>query len=145
MSTIDTGTRPRRDGLTTVRVADAMHPGVFVCSHQTPLRDVARMMAENRVHCIVARDQKQELWGVVSDLDLVSAASVLDIEERIAGETAATPVLMVAPDETLERAAQLMVEHAVTHLVVVDPHDGRPLGVLSTLDVAKALAAAPGR
>ena len=47
---------------------------------------------------------------------------------------------MIAPDETLERAAQLMAENAVAHLVVVDPDTGHPVGVLSTLDVAAALA-----
>jgi CBS domain-containing protein len=46
---------------------------------------------------------------------------------------------MVRPDDTLMRAAQLMTEHAVTHLLVVDPAGGLPVGVLSTLDVARAL------
>ena len=48
--------------------------------------------------------------------------------------------LTVAPDEALERAAQMMLEHRATHLVVVDPETDRPLGVLSTLDVAGVLA-----
>jgi CBS domain-containing protein len=49
---------------------------------------------------------------------------------------------MVAPDETLARAGQLMSEHAVHHLVVVEPVQGHPVGVLSTLDIATALAPA---
>jgi len=75
---------------------------------------------------------------VVSDLDLVAAASVRELEEQVAGAAAATPALVIAPDDTLRRAAQLMVEHAVTHLVVVAR--GRPAGVISTLDIATALA-----
>jgi CBS domain-containing protein len=39
-------------------------------------------------------------------------------------------------------AAHLMVQHRVTHLVVVDGERGRPIGVLSTLDLARALARA---
>jgi CBS domain-containing protein len=35
--------------------------------------------------------------------------------------------------------AALMREHQVTHLVVVDPDFALPVGVLSTLDIAKAL------
>jgi CBS domain-containing protein len=47
---------------------------------------------------------------------------------------------MVAPADPLDRAAQLMLEHGTDHLVVADPIDLRPVGVLSTLDVAAALS-----
>jgi CBS domain-containing protein len=36
-----------------------------------------------------------------------------------------------------------MVEHEVSHVVVVERHSLRPIGVVSTLDVAKALAGLP--
>lgn len=82
------------------------------------------------------------LWGVVSDLDLIAGAAVRDVEAQTAGGTAATPVVMVEPEHTLLRAAQLMTEHATFHLVVVDPGSGLPVGVLSTLDLARAVAPA---
>ena len=40
----------------------------------------------------------------------------------------------------LAAAAEAMVEHDVSHLVVVEGRSGRPVGVVSTLDVARALA-----
>jgi CBS domain-containing protein len=131
-----------------LRVADAMHPGVVTCPLETPLREVARMMALYRIHAVVAfRESSGDvsgpgLWGVVSDLDLVRAvgAGAGELAGRTAGGTAVTPVVMVAPNELLIRAAQLMTEHEVTHLVVVDPESTRPIGVLSTIDIARALA-----
>ena len=48
--------------------------------------------------------------------------------------------MTVVPTETLERAAQLMTEHNTTHLIVVEPHWQRPIGVLSTLDIAASLS-----
>lgn len=33
-----------------------------------------------------------------------------------------------------------MAEHQLTHLVVVQPESGHPVGVLSTLDIAGVLA-----
>jgi CBS domain-containing protein len=51
---------------------------------------------------------------------------------------------MVTPEEPLRRAAQVMAEHDVAHLVVVDSETSRPVGVISTLDVAKAVTGAPG-
>lgn len=128
-----------------VRVGDAMHPGTVTCPAETPLRTVARMMASYRIHCVVVLVDIDEaafdarLWGVVSDLDLVGAAGG-KLDERTAGGTAATPLVTVGPDETLRRGAQLMTEYRTSHLVVVDPGSGRPVGVLSTLDVAREIA-----
>lgn len=123
-------------------VEEAMHRGVIACARDASLTDVARLMAENRVHAIIVRDEGRDgarLWGVVSDLDLVAAAGVRDLDEQTAGASAASPVLRVSPRESLWRAAQLMTEHSSTHLVVVDPDTRRPVGVLSTLDIARAL------
>jgi CBS domain-containing protein len=135
-----TRTGPSLDQL---MVADAMHPGVVTCPLETPLRDVAWMMGVYRIHAVVvygeAGEDGSELWGVVSDLDLVEAAAAGDFEERTAAKIAATPLLMVEPADTLTRAAQIMAEHEVAHLIVVDRTSGRPIGMLSTLDVARRL------
>ena len=131
--------------LESMRVADVMHEGVFTCSLHAPLSTVARIMAAHRVHAVVvwnepSRNEPPQVWGVVSDLDLIKIAGVEDTSERTAGESAATPALRVARDETLARAAQLMAEHDVSHLVVIDRHTAKPVGVISTLDLADVLA-----
>ncbi len=130
-----------------LRVIDAMHPGVIACPVDTSLRTVARMMATYRVHAVLvlAHDPEQALegdglWGVVSDVDLIQAAQSRDFDERTARSLAATQVLTANSSDSLEQAVQLMVEHEVTHLVVVERRSHRPIGVLSTLDVARALA-----
>lgn len=127
-------------------VADVMTPRVIHCAPETPLRTVATLMAENNVHAVYVFDYGSEddeawqLWGLVSDLDLVAALPVID--ERTAGNSAVTPLVTVSLKERLDRAAQLMVETANAHLAVVDPATGRPAGVLSTLDIARAAASA---
>jgi CBS domain-containing protein len=129
--------------LTQIHVGDAMHDGVLTCDRDASLAEVARVMAERSIHCVVvANDGGTEgpYWGIVSDLDLVAAATVRELDEQTAAGTAASPVVMVTPTETLERAAQLMTEHSTSHLVVVDRERQAPVGVISTLDIAAALA-----
>jgi CBS domain-containing protein len=127
--------------LSTLPVSGAMHEGVITCDRDSPLTEVARLMSVERVHCVVVVDEDpRRPWGLISDLDLTAAASVRGLTGQTAGGSAATPVVTVSPDESLERAAQLMTEHGVAHLVVVAPDNGRPIGVLSTLDVARAAA-----
>jgi CBS domain-containing protein len=127
--------------LSTISVAEAMHHGVIACHPDTPLSAIADLMAAENVHCVVVATGSEAtgLWGVVSDLDLVAAAGVRALEEQSAGGSAAGPLVVVTPEETLQRAAQLMTEHATAHLVVVA--EGRPTGILSTLDIARTLAA----
>lgn len=136
-------TETRHPRISALFVADAMHRGVFTCEREARLSEVAATMARELVHCIVVESGSGEAgppWGIVSDLDLVAAATVRDLDHQSAGGSAATPVVTVAPNETLERAAQLMTEHNTAHLIVVDPNQHRPLGVLSTLDIAASLA-----
>ena len=123
-----------------VRVSDAMRHGVLTCQAETPLSVVARMMVEHRIHSVVVTHLdgvSESAWGVVSDIDIVRSVAG-NIEKSTAGDLAGTELLTVEPDETLERAAQMMAEHEVTHAVVVSGQ--RPVGVLSSLDVAARVA-----
>jgi CBS domain-containing protein len=134
-----------------LQVVEAMHPGLISCSPDTPLRTVARMMATYRVHAILVTAHGEEelpgggVWGIVSDTDLLRAAQTSDLDERPARTIAATPAVTVSSSDELGQAAQLMVEHEVSHLIVVEHHSSRPIGVLSTLDIARALAGFPER
>ena len=129
-------------------VADAMSAGVIHCPPETPLRSVARLMTTHNVHAVYVFDYGQEddesveLWGLVSDLDLVAACPVLD--ERTAGSSAVTPLVTVSVLEPLTHAAVLMAAKGTAHLAVLDPATRRPVGVLSTLDIARIVAADHG-
>jgi CBS domain-containing protein len=124
-----------------VRVSDCMHAGILSCAPDAPLAEVASIMCEHRVHAVavVDRDGGRPV-AVVSDLDVVAAAA--SGAEASALQAAATEPLVVSARESLHRAAQLMAEHGVAHLVVLDAAGGYPVGVLSTLDVAAAFAGA---
>jgi CBS domain-containing protein len=127
------------------KVGDVMHPGVVSCPPETSLRAVAALMSEHGMHSVFVFDDERDrggvddFLGIVSDLDLVAAAWA-DIETRTAGQSAVTPILTVATDDALERAAELMVENSLSHLCVVDPLTRQPVGVLSTIDIARVIA-----
>ena len=139
-------TDPASSGLRAIaplRVAAVMHWGVVSCPADASLDIVAALMSAERIHCVVVVHDSDAgtLWGVVSDLDLVAAASVRPLAEQRAGGTAMRPAVTIAPSASLEDAARLMTRTGVSHLVVVDAVGRRPVGILSTLDLAGALAA----
>jgi CBS domain-containing protein len=133
---------PALDELT---VGDAMHAGVFTCTEHASLETAAAIMAAYSIHCVVVLEgpDEEKPWGVISDLDLVSAAFDRDAGEWKAGEAAGSPAVTIGSDEPLRRAAQLMREYGIAHLVAVDPGTALPLGVISTLDLARVIADNP--
>ncbi len=123
-----------------MRVRDAMHTGILTTDASTPLRVVARLMVDQRVHAVAVTDPGDggRPWCIVSALDVAAAAAAA--EEGTAGEAAATAVVTVSADDPLEHAARVMVDQGLSHLIVIDPASGHPAGILSTLDVVSAYA-----
>jgi CBS domain-containing protein len=108
------------------KVRDAMRVGVITCRPETRLDDVARMMVGYDVHSVVVADVegKKGLWGIVTSLDLARAGG--DLGSRTAGEVASTDLITVRSNESLQRAARLMAEHGMTHLIAVQPDSNEP-------------------
>jgi CBS domain-containing protein len=123
-----------------------MHPGIVTCAPDVPLWSVARSMAEHRVHCIAVSGVGEAgahgrhfSWGLIDDMALVLAAHSGTLN-RGAGTIASAAPPAVNDSDTLDRAASLMISEHATHVVVIGP-SGLPSGIISTLDVARVLAA----
>jgi len=124
--------------LANVRVRDVMHTGILTTDPSTPLRVVARLMAQQHVHAVAVADpdHARRPWGFVSTLDVVKAAA--EESDQTAGEVAQPNVVTVSGDRLLSSAAQLMADMGANHLIVIEPSTGHPVGILSTLDVTAA-------
>jgi len=103
-------------------------------------------MADLRVHCVAVSGvgrrhggDEHLIWGLVSDMDMIHAAHRGE-HATPAGELAATAPVALPEDARLDRAAALMVDHDVAHVVAVG-RTGLPSGVVSSLDVVRILAA----
>ena len=124
-----------------VRVAEAMHRGVVTCRPETSLQTVARLMAAHRIHAVVVEPAAgTSAWTLVSDLDLVAAVAGGLSPDLTARQVSSTPELYVRPDENLVRASQLMRDYKTHHLIVLARRGDRPVGMISTLDVADVAA-----
>jgi CBS domain-containing protein len=124
-----------------IRVGDCMHHGILTCDAEAPLEEVASIMARHRVHAVaITAGGNGNPIAVVSALDMVAA---IDLgTELSASQIAATEFRSVSADEPLARAAKLMTEYGISHLIVLDPASGHPTGILSTLDVIAVQAGA---
>lgn len=129
-----------------LKVADVMRPGVITCHPSAPLFTVAERMALHGIHALIVAGITRDFlqgdrlaWGVVSDLDLVSAFPA-GLEGHSAAEVTRRDAVMIEPSAPVVTAAALMVKHQTAHLVVAE--DGEPIGVVSTLDLINGAARA---
>jgi CBS domain-containing protein len=133
-------TSPSQLPLENYTVLNALQLGLIERSADADVRSLAQAMAEHSVHSVVVRGiERRRSWGIVSDLDLMAVMRP-GLADTTAGQLAASDPVVVDPRETLGHAAQLMAEHKTAHLVVVDPVTDKPVGILSSLDVARFMA-----
>lgn len=117
-------------------VRDIMTDHPVTVEPLTSVTAVARVMRDRDLGAVLVTDG-DELRGLVTDRDLVirAVAEGGDPERTtVAGVCSDEELVTVRPDDELERAVELMREHAVRRVPAVD--DGRPVGIVSLGDLA---------
>jgi CBS domain-containing protein len=124
-------------------VGDVMHSGVITCRPSATLRTVAGILAEHRIHAVVvARAEGAAPLAVVTDRDVVLRHSRGELDTVTAGAAANQPTVTVRADTDLRSAAELMAHYGTSHVIVTESGGRRPIGVLSSLDLAAAVSSA---
>ncbi|MFL5835326.1 MAG: CBS domain-containing protein [Solirubrobacteraceae bacterium] len=117
-----------------MRIRDVMTESVVTATPDTSVREVAETMRERNVGSVVLVENGQPV-GFVTDRDL--AVSVLadgrDPSDR-ACDHASAPVVTAAPDMDITEAAELMVEHGIRRLPVLE--GGELIGIVTLDDLA---------
>ncbi|WP_395574814.1 CBS domain-containing protein [Streptomyces sp. BK79] len=116
-------------------VRDIMTGDPVTVEPQASVTAVARIMRDQDLGAVLVTDG-DELRGLVTDRDLVvrSVAEGGDPERTTVAGACSDDLVTVRSDDALDHAVELMREHAVRRVPVVD--DGRPVGIVSLGDLA---------
>lgn len=118
-------------------VDDIMNKELLALRHDLPAREALELLRSFGVGAAPILDENRKPVGVVSVRDrLETDRSVHDVMTR--------PVACVSMSSTIEAAAEQMARGDRHHLVVVDG-TGAAVGMLSTLDLLRALLDLPAR
>jgi CBS-domain-containing membrane protein len=136
--------RPGRiPSLESKRVSDVMHPGVMTCHSGSTLHEIARTMATHGVHSVaIWGDDGQDsigFVGIISAHDLLSAVMRGESLASSALAAARQDVHTVRASAPLAEGARLMADEKASHVIVLADDRDRIVGVLSALDVTRAL------
>ncbi len=126
--------------LDTKTVRELMHYGAITVSATTSVDEVARRMANYRIHAIVVVDEAGYAIGLVSQTDIVLARQAHSPGQMItvtAGDVMTKRLITCRPGAKVSEAITLMTRNRIHRLVVADERQGKlwPIGILSMTDV----------
>lgn len=123
----------------TVRqLLDSKSPAIHAIAPDVPVLDAIRLMAEAHIGAVLVMDGPQ-LVGILSERDY---ARKVVLQGRASADTPVrdimtSRVLTATSADTSDRCMQVMTEHRIRHLPVLDGDD--VVGVISIGDLVKAV------
>ena len=110
--------------------------GIATASLDTTLAEIAERMRDENVGAIPIVDDDDKLCGIITDRDIVvrAVAEGEDPGECTAEEILSEQLHTIDPDADIEDAADLMAEHQIRRLPVVE--DEVVIGIISLGDLA---------
>jgi CBS domain-containing protein len=119
-----------------MQVRDGMSSVVLTVGPGHSLRETARQMADRKVGSAAVIDPDSPGPGIITERDiLIAIAAGQDPDAELVGDHLTEGLIVAAPDWSLERAAQAMIDGGFRHLLVVDGADVG--GVLSMRDIVR--------
>ncbi|MEM1928163.1 MAG: CBS domain-containing protein [Acidilobaceae archaeon] len=113
-------------------VKNVMNSSPVVAFTTQKLEEVLEVMVSKRIGFMPVVDEKGDLYGVLTEHDVVKALASLDEPAGVAVETVATsPIVAVSESEPLKRALELMTSYGFRRVVVVD-EESRVVGAVTS-------------
>jgi CBS domain-containing protein len=118
-----------------VQISEVMAPDPITVTPDTTVTEAARRMRTADIGDVIVVDG-QQLYGIVTDRDIVIRAVADDRAPSgiTVGEICSAEPYSVKPDDSIDRAVQLMREQAIRRLPVTT--NGRVVGVVSIGDLS---------
>ncbi|RLG31095.1 histidine kinase [Methanosarcinales archaeon] len=127
-------------------IRDVMTRGVATVAPDTPIKEIAEMMANQCLSGVAVVGVQGDALGFISELDIVKVLHKPNLKQLTAEDVMSSLLLAIAPDATLGRAAKIMGEEHIHRLLILSEKgvgaSQRPVGILSTSDIVQEVAKA---
>jgi len=122
-----------------MRCQEIMTKSPATVKMNTPIQEVARLMAEKDIGFVPIVDDSGRAIGTVTDRDITIrvVAKGLDPKSAKLSDFGANEVVCCSPEDDVGRARDLMQQHKVQRILVCDAQK-KPVGVISLQDLARS-------
>lgn len=128
-------------------VRERMISPVITARAETALPEAAKIMREHNIRRLPVVNKHHQLIGIISDRDIRHAApsratslSIWEVnhllQKLLAKEIMSVNLITVSPETPIQKAAQLMVDHKIGGLPVVDSNK-HLVGIITETDIFK--------
>ena len=124
-----------------MKVLDAMTKNVLVLPITATLTDAAKLMKDKKISaCPIL--EKGKAVGIITTTDMLNIFASGQKERHLdpwtpVSDCMSKPVIKISPNDSLTKAAKIMADRHIHHLIVADNED-KILGILSSLDITRA-------
>jgi CBS domain-containing protein len=120
------------------QLLDGKGRAIYSVGPEDPVLEAIRLMADRHIGALVVM-KGEELVGIVSERDYARKVILLGraSDETPVWEIMSSPVVTVAPNQTLDECMRLVTAKRIRHLPVVD--GGKVVGMISIGDLVKAV------
>lgn len=120
------------------RIEEVMTKRVTCVGKDASLREVAKLMRDQKIGDVLVTDDDGALCGIVTDRDVVvrAVAEGMDVDQLHAVDVCTEALVTIEPSASLEEAVHLMREKAIRRVPVC--RDAKPVGIVSIGDLAIA-------
>ena len=104
------------------------------------VQQAARKMKDKNVSSLVVIDEYGKAQGLVSERDLVRKVCTTDVPISAVRnkEIMSSPLISISSRSSPSEAADMMLQHNVRHLLVVDNDNvNKPIGIITPLDFTR--------
>jgi len=117
-----------------MKVKDAMNPKVVVANKDISVKEAARIMTKLRIGSLVIIED-EKIIGIITESDIIRkiVATGNDPSETLIEQVMTKDVVTVEAEEDLGEACQMMVDHNIKRLPVLQ--DGKLVGIMTTTDI----------
>jgi len=118
------------------KVRDIMTKNVVKSDKDSTIYDLARLMDQNRIGCIVIAEDDKPI-GIVTERDIITKCLAKEMKPREvkAKDIMSSPVITIEPDAEMLEAAKVMVSRMIRRLPVVE--NNKLVGIITTSDMIR--------
>lgn len=124
-----------------ITIAEIMSKKIETIEEFASVQEVAIKMKDKNISSLIVVDSSGKSKGVVTERDLVRKICIKDVYTSKVGikEIMSLPLVTINPNESLYTAIDMMLQHNIRHLLVVDDkmEINKPIGLVTPRDLSR--------